>query len=221
MKTKLIICFSLFFASTPLISQENNRNNGTGINHLDLKHEIRLQISDGLPISIAYLLVMGISSTFNNYGGYDVQQIKRSSTGSIGLNYHYKIVDWFNLGLGVNYQRVSYRYNLTKIDVNGDEVRRKGARNLNSILIMPSFEFKYFGTDIVKLYGKVDAGLILLNYHENVSDSNDTGFTGDWFPTVGFQLTPIGVRVGKKYAGFAEFGFGLQGFLTAGFSAKF
>lgn len=221
MKNKIIILFTLFFTATPLFSQENDWNNATGINHLDLNHEIKLQISDGLPITVAYLFVIGISEAFMNYGSYDTYQVRRTNSGSIGLNYHYKVFDWFSVGMGVNYQRNSYNYKLTKIDPEGNEIRRSAARNLNSILIMPSFEFQYLGTEFVKLYGKVDVGVSLFNYNENVSDSNDTGYTGAWAPALGIQATPIGVRIGKKYAGFAEFGIGLQGFLTAGFSAKF
>lgn len=51
----------------------------------------------------------------------------------------------------------------------------------------------------------------------NYSDQTDVVTTG-W--TLGMQLNFIGIRIGKDIGGFAEFGFGSQGLVNFGISAK-
>lgn len=51
------------------------------------------------------------------------------------------------------------------------------------------------------------------NYNNNNSDYNNFGLT--------LQLTPLGVRFGRKVGGFAEIGYGYKGLVNMGVNAKF
>jgi hypothetical protein len=78
----------------------------------------------------------------------------------------------------------------------------------------------YNKNELVKLYGKLGLGFHQFNQTVNYVDpsvSNESVrynyFTG--------QLTPFGIEVGKNVSGFAEFGFGYNGILSAGIRGKF
>ncbi len=65
-------------------------------------------------------------------------------------------------------------------------------------------------TEITQIYAGAAIAYTLNNYKTNSQSAN--------IPHFNFQLTPLGVRVGKKLAGFFELGFGYKGILILGIS---
>ena len=84
---------------------------------------------------------------------------------------------------------------------------------------MPAIKWYWVNKNSLGVYSKGAAGAAFLNSTEkdpanNISeDESKTYFM--------YQLSLIGVEFGKQFRGFAEVGFGEQGFVLAGVRYKF
>ncbi len=83
--------------------------------------------------------------------------------------------------------------------------------------LMPRVDFTYVNKGIFSMYSGFAIGVTYAILKINYSDQTDVVTTG-W--TLGMQLNFIGIRIGKDIGGFAEFGFGSQGLVNFGISAK-
>jgi hypothetical protein len=117
---------------------------------------------------------------------------------------------------------VNFRYYLNKMVTVGLGIGFENNSNWGSFLTFsPEMTFRYLDTKDnwirVRLYGAVAYGLTVFNDNNNaINHDNQTG------PKLwGFQGTPIGVRVGRRLAGFAELGFGYKGLINVGLSCRF
>lgn len=176
-------------------------------------NEIRVQISDGLPLTIVSAFTIGLADAFSNsYSDYDIEREDNNAfSGVWSVGYRYYVTPRFNVGGDISYMRNKTDYTLTK----GTDVRQ-GERQNNFYMVMPTAEYLYMNRPKVQLYGNLGVGVLSLSGHSTVTtDRHDYSAT-----TVAFQVNPIGVRFGQRFGGFAELGFGLKGILTAGFSAR-
>lgn len=199
----------------------NGLNAQTDFDRLDKRNEVNLQISDGMPITFfnSFFFALGdiFASPFSNYSS---ARETKNAFGHLGLSYKHTFNNWFAMGIMGSYQLDKMHYVFTH--KNDPSIVKSGDRKLHSVLIMPTFEFTYVSKPILQLYGGFDAGLSLfknesVSYDENgnISDERE-----QWTPFFAAQLTPIGIRVGKQVAGFAEVGFGFRGVFTAGLSIR-
>ncbi len=180
------------------------------------KHELRFQISDGIPLAVVNGITMALtdafSSSFNDY------KIKRTGESTMplvyGLGYRYHVSPRVNVGLDLGYMQFDADYELKK-----DNDRQSGTRKTNFVLILPTAEYAYMNKRKVQLYGNASVGLATLSGKSSVgaSANNDKDYSSTVFA---FQVNPIGVRYGERFGGFAELGFGFKGFLSLGFSAR-
>lgn len=122
-----------------------------------------------------------------------------SSTPHISASYRYHINPRFLIGGDIGFQSVTWKPD-------------RGSTKFTTI--MPLAEYYYLNKPKVKLYGNAMVGLGIGSFKDSGGE-----ITSGTFPS--FQLNPIGVRIGRNYAGFAEVGAGVKGIFTAGFSAKF
>lgn len=122
-----------------------------------------------------------------------------SSSPHIAVSYRYQLKPRFLVGGDMGFQNITWKPSM-------------GSTNYTSI--MPLAEFYYLNKRTIKLYGNAMIGLGIGFY----KDGDGETISGV-FPS--FQLNPIGIRIGKNYAGFLEAGGGVKGFFSAGFSAKF
>jgi hypothetical protein len=76
--------------------------------------------------------------------------------------------------------------------------------------------FTYSDGQYVQLYGITGLGILLVRTKHRIIPSETK--TYGW-PTC--QLTPLGMRIGKKFGGFAELGYGYKGIVNLGVSARF
>lgn len=178
----------------------------------EFQHELRAQVSDGSPLVIMHNMVFGVTNAFNSMAGYKAKEDGGDIIGHYGLGYKYHVNSKFNAGVDVSFQNSTVKYELT----HPSEETQEGKRKFNMLLIMPTAELKYLDRTKVKLYGNVALGVGFLTYKETVerggSDYDDS------ITSFAFQFNPIGIRVGQKIAGFAEFGFGYKGFVSLGVS---
>lgn len=135
----------------------------------------------------------------------------KSSMGAINVSYAYK----FNkiISLGATYTYSAYKEDLFLLK------QYAGTSKNTFHSILPTVKFNWLNGGLVTLYSKaavgVTIGVITPNYtDENGKTITDSGTSA----TIGFQVTPIGIEVGRKFAIFAEAGIGTMG--TAAFGAR-
>lgn len=144
--------------------------------------------------------VSGMSGYFNEYYG------PTTATCAINLGADRLLCRWFSLGLDLNIEgRRNFRYD----PYTGPVERQRGT----AIVVMPQAKFIYLNRPYVRIYGSIGLGL---SFHIGFDElSNDLGSSSSFIQPA-YQLSPIGLEVGNKVFGFAEYGYG---FLFSAFRA--
>ena len=132
-------------------------------------------------------------------------------TPNISIGYKYRLAKWFWLGATVSYTGL---YDVYYDRVTNEKV---STQSDHIITIMPSVRFSWLNKKYVTLYSGLSVGYALDIYQRKSATDPYIGY-GHGF---GFQLTAVGVHVGRKWYGFTEIGFGFQGFIQAGFGYNF
>lgn len=171
------------------------------------KHEVRLSISDGLPLSIGMALGNVFGSVFTNRKILDSSDIGHWSVG-----YRNHVSNRIAVGGDVTFQ--SLKYNFEHKDGS------QSNQHLNYVSVMPAFELTYYRSNMVRFYGSAMAGVGILNT-ETIRSDSEIEDDNSSAVTFAFQLNPLALRVGRQVAGFAELGVGTKGFITLGLSAAF
>ncbi len=136
---------------------------------------------------------------------------------TVNFEYRYRFAKWFWFGGAVSYTALFDR----REDRFTHELLSKTTDHYVSI--MPSVRFSWLNTKYITLYSGVSLGVIM-GFNESYSHVGNTlSDRTDHYVTVDFagQLTAVGIQGGKNWYGFAEVGFGVQGFVKAGFGYKF
>lgn len=172
------------------------------------KHEVRVGyglVSSNMVIdAFSDFLATGLTA------GYYTSKNK-SFTGAFNLGYKYAISDVAHLGGTFAYEKGSsdayYNWGV------------KGGKFRNEYFtIAPELDVEYFKTDLLSVYALAGVGgtFTTRNYTSNEGEKEDESTL--YF---NFQVTPVGVKVGKSVGVFGEFGFGYKGLLNLGLFAKF
>lgn len=179
------------------------------------KNEFRIGFSDAIPLTIGDALLHGFTSALTSgIAGYSKDTKNDKSSGMWGLGYKYHVNNRFSAGLELSYLTSSKDINFKKAD---DEynVHRKSA----FFLVLPTAQYHYLNREKLQLYGNIGVGLLNYTIKE---EKNKGGETFDEnYTSFAFQVNPIGLRVGQRFAGFAELGFGFKGIINIGASMRF
>lgn len=125
------------------------------------------------------------------------------TSGAWSLSYGYRFRRWFDLGLTCSYYG-EYSRSYSNRDLSPVH------RNLShAVTLMPLARFTWVNTPWVRMYSTLGLGATI--------SSGDCGRE----TLVSFQLTPVGIAVGRSFFGFAEAGFGAQGALMMGIGYRF
>lgn len=133
-----------------------------------------------------------------------------SGTGAIFLTYRHigKNENWMwgaTAGASANSSKI---YNLGQFE--GDLKR-------TFVTLAIEGEYRYRNQGVVQLYSGIGLGY---SYGTETLTSPEQLTTNGNVSTIAYQINAIGVRLGKKYAGFAEFGFGYKGIVNVGLSIQ-
>lgn len=136
--------------------------------------------------------------------------------GEYGLSYYYQVNPWLQVGAK---SYVEIMQNNIYTDSEKQNLEKKMTMAL--VNIMPSVKFTYLNRPMVRLYSGIDVGLgILANglspdeQEEATSEKSNSCFFS-------FNITPIGVSVGKKFYGLFETNIGSDAFLKVGIGCRF
>jgi hypothetical protein len=181
----------------------------------EYRGELNVMISDAIPTTLAFGLFDDLSETLKAaFGDYRKDTKDKSIPGMISVGYTRKVSHWLALGGDVGLTHFSSE--VTLISNDGTKPNEHVDRKTTAFLIMPTGRFYYLQKRKLNLYGLVGAGAMFANKTETsgavIEKEKLSGFA--------FQVNPIGVRVGERFGGFAELGFGMKGFATLGFSVK-
>jgi hypothetical protein len=124
------------------------------------------------------------------------------------LSYYYRVKPKIAVGMGIGYNSAEYRGMHEKAN-------KPGYRTKTAVM---AFEMKlyYKEKDNVSLYGGAGFGNFyrqdqLISYPDQTY--SDTAIT--------FQITPLGIRLGKRVGAFVELGYGYKGIANVGVSGRF
>ena len=142
------------------------------------------------------------------YGG-------KKRTGAIFVTYRLQLIKVLSVGLAVGYEK-----EWANLQVSDPVVRnlvKVGIYERRAITVAPEVQVTYKRLPLVAMYGNVGMGITFIN--EKIEGNRGTQIIRrDYYA---FQLTPFGIRVGKKLAGFAEAGYGYKGAISLGLSYRF
>ena len=207
MMKKYILVFIANFLTIPLFSASFAESS-----YAHKRHEVS--------ISYGILPITGWMDTFTDLfsdaitGAIEGAQTRsRNSTswGALNLMYNYRINSRVAFG-------AIYSYSGMKEDIYSDNLQI-GKSQTSFHTIMPMFKFNWFNKPLVTMYTRIGIGLVLSfdkeEYFTGVEDYHSKNAYLAW------QVSPVGIEIGKSLAGFLELGFGTTGLFSAGLRYRF
>ena len=128
------------------------------------------------------------------------------SSFALNAGYSYRVAKWFWVGGNVSY------CGFYKPVYDRPTGLRDHYEYTHIFSVIPQVRFSWVNTPIVTCYSEIGIGFSVVNFNRN-TESTFVQFAG--------QLTFVGVQVGYKWYGSAEFGVGPMGILRLGFGYRF
>lgn len=137
---------------------------------------------------------------------------REKSSGAIHLGYKYSIGNKFTLGAVFVYEQVN---NDVK---SGNDLLGKNVNRFYTLAL--ESDFRYISKEKFQMYSGLGLGYTFGNqdFEASAATEQDADYQ---VHLINFQITGIGVRVGKSFGGFAELGFGYKGIINLGISYQF
>lgn len=145
---------------------------------------------------------------------------KPQSKGVYALSFFGFVNKEWNIGIHLAVENLSGSISKRVFDTSlKDSLTAATNYKVRAISIFPT-AYKYWKqSGWVNMYSGIGLGIALKSY--DLSGNLNIDRTEDTRIDFSFQVTALGIRLGKQYAGFAELGFGNLGILHVGFSAGF
>jgi len=150
-----------------------------------------------LASTIAYKL-------FGNYNNVSFGAPKR--TGALMLTYRRSVLPWLTIGITVGYE-----HEKKELMSGGAAI---GMYKRTSVTLAPECQLIYTRKGLVTYYGFLGVGSAFITGKYTSNSSSATyKYTANM---VNPQITPLGIKVGKRLSGLGEIGFGYKGILHLG-----
>lgn len=164
----------------------------------------RNELQVGYGVGSATLLIEGIADLLaSGLVPGSIRRVDRTGTGPFIVGYNRYVSERFSVGLQGSFITSDATYTTTTGEF-------KGSNRYLTALLRGDYRWLNRG---VQLYSGLGVGGSYLTSDVGEQSDNTLGFA--------FQVNALGVRVGKRVGAFAEAGFGFNGILTVGVSAKF
>lgn len=170
----------------------------------DLQHEVSLSYG-GLP-------VVDLLGYYENYFTPSASQTSLyDDKGKFGaFNISYLFYPDENWGVGLVY---SYT-NSDKRILNNNKIAGDFYNSFHSIC--PSFKYNWYNYNFITLYSRVNAGVAIATTKASYISQKQVEQKIATKAFFMYQVSPIGIEVGRQVAGFVEVGFGHMGTAMAG-----
>lgn len=179
--------------------------------HNECKHEVGIEAG---PFSFMGSLVYGTVGFFEALGGsISHRPVDLNLYGEYGFHYYYQVKPWFQVGFKATLEGAGVtRFSDSTRTVITDKYK------MCFLTLMPSVRFNYLNRPWVRLYSSIDLGASYLFDSRGKSADKDGKNTNFMFA---FNITPIGVTVGKRFYGLFETNFGYASYVVVGVGYKF
>ncbi len=218
MKTAICLFLLVCFGSTQTLLGQGTQNtsNDSAFKHTPA-HHLALQAGIGSVPQILNKFAKFLNSYY--YAASTDRYTNKIATGALFAQYHFAPKKRFRFGLGIGIDHVQEDIEM-EISSGSYSFEKYGTYYNKTYTIVLECMFVYNKNEFVKLYGKLGAS------RHSFSQRVETVDPAEWSKSINNnyyagQLTPIAVEVGKEISGFAEFGFGYNGILSAGIRGKF
>ncbi|MGM9817608.1 MAG: SH3 domain-containing protein [Paludibacteraceae bacterium] len=149
----------------------------------------------------------GLMSAVNSVMPYNYPYTDMRSIGMLDFQIHFYVKPWIRIGGKLTFEMPYETIDIEDPDVNGM------TKNIHypNFSIMPSIQFSYINTKWVRLYSGADLGVYLRkNYY---GGKIQAGFA--------WNVTPVGVSVGRNLIGILEVNVGSDSWLKLGIGKRF
>lgn len=127
---------------------------------------------------------------------------KSTGWGAVSLGYSFRVIGGLRVGAQLIYSS------------NTQTIERSNSDTSNQYWsILPTVKWNWLNLKIVSIYARAGAGVTFARASYNGQHDNSTQFA--------FQVSPVGVEVGGRLAGYAEAGIGTAGCVLAGIRYRF
>ncbi|KAA3437164.1 hypothetical protein [Rufibacter hautae] len=146
---------------------------------------------------------------------YPVQHRVHQVIGPVQVSYHRALSERVSLGAVASYTSIhSVTEELSQDQGGQTQTTKVGEDRPSYYTIMPTVQYHWVRSDVVKLYSGISLGLLVAQRDRRPEQSDEDQRR---FISIPFgQLTVCGVRVGRKVGGYLEGGLGAHGLLTGG-----
>ena len=204
-KVILLIVAACLLAPAPASAQHE---------HSDLHHEIGVTAG---PVSGLGSLVYGTVGFFEALGSsLSKRAVDMKLHGHYGLHYYYQVNWWCQVGVKATFENAR---TIHYTDTTQRVVSEKSDLSIGSL--MPSVRFTYLNRPWVRLYSGIDLGIGFVINQKRTYTANTQPEPRSVQPICAFNITPIGVNVGKRFFGLFETNIGLDSFVKFGIGARF
>lgn len=200
MKNRVILLWVMLLALSLSVKAQD---------YTEMQHEVSLSYG-GLP-------VVDLLSHYENYfnpkeGSVNLYDDK-GKFGSVNVSYLFFPDEEWGIGLVYSYTNSDKRI-LANKKIAGDF--------FNSFhTICPSFKYNWYNYNFITLYSRLNAGVAIATSKASFMDAKahpaEATRTKAFFM---YQVSPIGIELGRQVAGFVEAGFGHMGTVMAGIRYK-
>lgn len=196
---KKVIVLSVLLLCATIAKAQDTEKNEIRIGYSDATF---IKLGDGFADAFSTAIVSGIS-------GVKYKDGKNKTIGMYEVGYRYTINERLKVGADISYLKSEDTFQAKTANA------KSVTRNTNYIMGLVTGEFSYIRTPLLNFYGSGGLGVLSGSTKEKGGSysSNEVGFA--------YQINPVGLRVGKKFGGFIELGYGYKGIATAGLNYKF
>lgn len=209
-KILLLSCTALLATTTVFAQRDIKEENWSG-NPYEYGRNTEYMLSfHDISLSYGFLTMNDITDVMKGLFEYSLADVPMEGsmrTGSMNLGYTYRLTPSLTVGGLFGYSG------------NAGNIEGTASRVFTSYYsLMPQVLLEWYRKKAWTLYSRLALGVVIANVTQQTGTAIDTSLTAAAFT---FQVSPIGVELGRTVAAFAEAGFGATGVLTIGVRARF
>ncbi len=189
-----------FIISLMLFSFYNVKGQSAGDSRITLKY-------GALTVPQLSFFTADILATAITGGLYKTENQEATGIGMVG--YEYFLTDNLTIGAKFGYEQIKY-----DLVSNSAPRERLTAKYFTALV---GIKYEYVQTDFFRMYSSASTGGLF----EKKEASSNVEEDGDSKTYVAYHVSVLGLRLGRKFSGFTELGFGSEGILNFGFSYEF